>query len=72
MRHGRVLWCPRIILEEIEQIKQLEGISSDGEAFVVLGSNARIGRQVKTLQVGNNGKKRRRLEDFFGGFDIGI
>ena len=54
MKKGRAMWCPPSILDEIENIKQEEGIESNAEAMRKLGKYSQVGR---TIVIGGDRKQ---------------
>lgn len=49
MASGKHKWVPRIVIEELEDIKDEYKLESDQEAFQELTRHARIGREVKRV-----------------------
>lgn len=49
MASGKNKWVPRIVIEELEDIKDEYRLESDQEAFKELTKHARVGREVKRI-----------------------
>jgi hypothetical protein len=48
-RIGKHVWCPRVVIEELEDIKVEHGIDEDAYALRKLVEHARVGREADRI-----------------------
>lgn len=51
IKRGKKIWIPAVVLDEISDIKQVDGIYSNAEAMRKMVKYTRVGREVN--QMGN-------------------
>jgi hypothetical protein len=46
---GRIMWVPRIIIEQIEDLKENKIVKKNSEAFKKIAENARVGFEAEHI-----------------------
>lgn len=49
MNRGRMKYVPRVIIEEIEDLKTEKGLMSDSDAFREMAQHSQVGREVERM-----------------------
>ena len=49
MVRGRMKYVPRIIIDELEDVKMEKGLASDSDAFRVIAEASQVGRETERL-----------------------
>jgi hypothetical protein len=46
---GRMIWCPKPVLKEIDEIKSDAGLDKTADAFKKLAGYSRVGREIENI-----------------------